>query len=48
MGLGLEDGKVAVCNEKRNRRGKNSVADNKWHMLAWYVATQICALVEYI
>merc|ERR1712226_1206371 len=35
--MGLEDGKVAACNEARNTRGKNSVADDKWHMLAWVV-----------
>ena len=47
MGLGLEGGKVAVCNGAgKNVRGKKSVADGKWHMVAWYAALRIAIVAR--
>ena len=47
MGLGLEGGKVAVCNGAgKNVRGKKSVADGKWHMVAWYAALRIAIVAH--
>ena len=47
MGLGLEGGKVAVCNGAgKNMRGKKSVADGKWHMVAWYAALRIAIVAR--
>ena len=35
IGLGLQNGKIAVCNQNHGSRGKTNVVDGKWHLLAW-------------
>ena len=35
MGLGLQDGKIAVCNKGKGARGVTDLTDGEWHMLAW-------------